>query len=193
MKNSLLPFVAVVSVFAGFVFVANAQVPIAVPTKVGWIDTSAFSDPKAGINRYVAGLKSVDDSLKTQLTELQTLQTRYAAAINEINRLQQATPPPNPAELTAKQLDGAKIEREFEFRKKEYEAEAARRRGEVIGPVTADIMKVLQEYGKQKGYVTILDLGSMAQTNSLLYVDPLANCTSDFIAFYNAKSAAAPK
>lgn len=182
----------VVSVVAGFVFVIDAQVPIAVPTKVGWIDTSAFSDPKAGINKYVAGLKTVEDAVKPQFTELQNLQNRLNGIIAEINKLQQ-TNPVNQVDLSSKQYEGGRIERELEFKKKEFDAEMTRRRNDVIGPVTADIMKVLQEYGKQKGYVTILDIGSMAQTNSLLYVDPLANCTTDFIAFYNARSASAPK
>lgn len=177
---------------AGFAFVVNAQVPIAVPTKIGWIDTSAFSDPKAGITRYVNGLKTVEDGLKTQFAELQALQTRYAAAVAEINRLQQATSV-DQAVFATKQRDGARIEREFEFRKKEYEAEATLRRNEVIGPITADIMKVLQDFGKQKGYVTILDIGSMAQTNSLLYLDPTADTTKDFITFYNARPATSAK
>ncbi|NOT46753.1 MAG: OmpH family outer membrane protein [Acidobacteria bacterium] len=192
MKKNLLRLIVVVSAISGFVFAAHAQVPVAVPTKVGWIDTNAFSDAKVGITKYVAGLKTIEDTMKPQLAELQGLQTRLAAIIADVNKLQAANPV-NQAELAAKQLDGAKIEREFEFKKKEYEADVTRKRNEVIGPITADIMKVLQDFAKQKGYATMFDIGSLAQTNSLLFLDPLADTTKDFITFYNSRAAAPPK
>lgn len=192
-KNILLRLVVAASFTTIFAFAAHGQVPIAVPTKIGWIDTNAFGDPKAGITKYVAGIKSIDDALKPQLTDLQGIQTRLAAIITDANKLQ--ADPTKQAEFAAKQQEGARLEREFDFKKKQYEADATQKRNEVIGPLTADIMKALQEFAKQKSYATIFDIGSLAQTNSLLYLDPLADTTKDFISFYNARTPApaAPK
>ncbi len=96
-----------------------------------------------------------------------------------------------PETIQAKRDDGERLQREFEFKKKEFEAAYSKRRNEVISPLTADILKVMQDFARQKGYGVIFDIGALAQTNALLVLDPAVDITKEFVAFYNARPPAA--
>jgi Skp family chaperone for outer membrane proteins len=176
-----------VLILAASVVSVSAQ---AGPTRFGWINTSAFSDEKGGIVRYVTAVKSVENEFKPKVTELQTLQNRISAIVTEL----QNAPPGNVASqqaLQAKREEGERLRREFGFKKEEFDAAYNKRRGEVVGPISADILKSIQDYGKQKGFAVILDISTMAQGNALLHLDPTADVTKDFVAFYNARPPAA--
>lgn len=182
MKMCYLPKLAafVLAVLAASVSAQTA------PTRIGWIRTGAFGDEKQGIVKYVAAIKTVDDGFKAQVAELQSLRTRINAIVADL----QKTPPANlanPQAVQAKREEGERLQREFEFKNKEFDAAYGKRRNEVVGAISADILKAVQEYGKQKGFAVILDISTMAQGNALLHLDPSADITRDFVAFYNAR------
>lgn len=181
MKRAFLPIIAALILAAS----AAAQAP---PTKIGWIDTSMFADEKAGIVRYVTAIKAVDGGFKTQVTELEGLQSRIRTIAEEL----QKTPAnlADPAAVQAKREEGGRLQREFEFKKKEFDAAYGKKRNAVIGPISGDIVKGIQEFAKQKGYAVILDISSLAQTNAVLHLDAGADLTKDFVAFFNARPAA---
>ena len=81
------------------------------------------------------------------------------------------------------------FQREFDFKKKEYDAAVEKRSGEVLGPVSADISKVIQDYAKLKGYAVVLDINALAQANAILALDASANITKEFITYYNQRPA----
>lgn len=158
----------------------------AAPSKIGWINTTTFSDEKNGIVRYVAAIKSAEGGFKVQIAELQTLRDRINAIATEL----QKAPPGNLANqqaLQARKDEGEKLRREYDFKQKEFDAAYGKRRSEVVGPISADILKAIQDYGKQKGFAAILDIGTMAQGNALVHLDPAVDITKDFVAFYNAR------
>ena len=173
------------AVFAVSTFAqANAQ-PTA--SKIGWLDTGAFADEKEGVTKYIAGLKALDGEMKPRVTELQTIQTRLKTISDDLAKMQ-ANPnvPVDQKAALAKQDEGQKLQREFDFKKKEYDAAVEKRSGEVLGPVSADISKSIQDYAKAKGYAVVLDINALAQTNAILALDTSANITKDFIAYYNS-------
>ena len=180
---------------AAFVFVfalgitAFVQTP---PTKIGWIDTGAFGDEKAGITKYVNAYKSLANEAKPRETELVGIQTKIRTIAEDLQKMQSnpAVPVDQKAAL-AKKDEGEKLARELEFKKKEYDAFVQKRGGEILGPLNADIGKAIADYGKQKGYVAIFDIEKLAQAGAILHLEPTADVTKDFIAFYNARPAAA--
>lgn len=185
-----------VSTFAlSFVFAAIFSVAAfgqAAPAsgKIGWIDTQSFAAETGGVTRYVSASKSLDAEFKPKVTELEGLQTRIANLAKEIQAMQgNSAVPVNQQTLLSKQEEGQRLQREGEFKKKEFEAAYQARMGQVLGPITTDISKAMQDFAKQKGYAVVLDIASLANANAILVLDPSADITKDFIAFYNARPA----
>jgi Skp family chaperone for outer membrane proteins len=182
----------VTAIFAVSAF-GQAATPAAGAAKIGWIDTSAFGDEKAGVTKYNNALKALEAEMKPRVTELQTMQTKLQGLSEEIKKLS-TTPGPvpiPPATIQAKQEEGQRIQREFEFKKKEYDAAMAKRGGEILAPIQNDLLKAIQDFAKQKGYAVVLDIAALANENmnAILALDPSSNITKDFITFYNARPA----
>ena len=170
--------------------------------KIGWIITGAFGDDKEGIRSYVNAEKALETEMKPLATELSTLRNRITALQDELNKMgSNPAVPVDQKAAAAKQEEGQRLQREFEFKQKEAQAKYAKRRDDVIGPILANVFKALDDYAKQKGYSVILDVSSLGQENQpspILVLDQSANITKDFITFYNARPAttattAAPK
>ena len=86
---------------------------------------------------------------------------------------------------TAQQDEGQDLQRQLEFEKKQYDAELEKASSRVLGPVSADISKSIQEYAKSKGFAVILDISALAQASAILAMDGSADITKEFIAYYN--------
>jgi len=184
-------FITLAAVFAFTATAAAAQATA--PTKIGWIDTGMFASEKEGITKYVNAFRALDNEAKPKMTELTNLQARIQNIAKELQDMQKAAAavPINENVARTKQDEGERLSRELEFKKKEYDAFVQKRGGEILGPINADIGKALQDFGKQKGYVAILDIEKLAQAGAILHLEPSANITKEFIAFYNARPAGA--
>jgi len=174
------------AIFAASAFAQAGAQPAA--SKIGWVDTQAFGDEKAGVTKYVTALKALDTEFKPRVTELQTLDTKIKAVAAELETMQKNTAVPVKQEtVLAKQDEGQRLQRELEFKQKDAEAAFSARRNAVLGPITADIGKVLTDYAKQKGFAVVLDIAALANANAILVLDPTADITKEFIIFYNAR------
>ena len=159
-------------------------------TKIGWIDTGAFADEKEGVTKYINALKALDTEMRPKVTELTNIQNRVKAIADDLNKPVPANVPVDQKAIAAKQEEGQKLQRDFEYKKKEYDAQVEKRSAEVLGPVSADISKAIQEFAKQKGYAVVLDIAALANANAILALDPASNITKEFVTFYNARPAA---
>ena len=176
-------------VFAA-VFAVSAFGQVAPPTKIGWIDTQAFGDEKEGVTKYVNAIKALDTEMKPRVTELTGIQTKLQTIAKEIQTMQSNTAVPvKPEVIVAKQEEGQRLQREGEFKKKEYDAAVESASGRILGPISADISKAIQEFAKQKGYAVVLDIAALASANAILALEPSANITKEFIAYYNTRPA----
>ena len=165
---------------------AMAQAPAA--SRIGWLDTAAFADEKAGVAKYVAALKAIDSELKPRILELQGIQAKLKTISDDLNKMQSnPAVPVDQRAFAAKQDEGQRLQREGEFKKKEYDAAVEKRSSEVLGPITKDILAAVQDYAKNKGYAVILDIATLDQARAILAIDPAADITKDFIVFYNAR------
>jgi Skp family chaperone for outer membrane proteins len=177
--------------FAAF-FAVTAFGQPAPAQKIGWIDTGMFADEKDGVTKYVNALKTLDTEMKPRVTELQGIQTRIQSIAAEIQKMTGNTAVPvDQKALAAKQDEGQRLQREGEFKKKEYDAAVERRSNELLGPISADISRAIQDFAKARGYTVILDIDRLGQAGAILSLDPSANVTKEFITFYNMRPAAA--
>jgi Skp family chaperone for outer membrane proteins len=177
---------------ASFIFVAVfavsafAQTPA---TKIGWLDTGAFADEKEGVAKYLTALKALDAEMKPRALELQTIQTKLNQITDDLKKMtSNPAIPVDQKAAAAKQEEGQTLQRQGEFKKKEYDAALEKRSSEILGPVSNDISVSIREYAKAKGYMAIFDIAALANANAILALDPSANITKDFITYYNAKT-----
>lgn len=159
-------------------------------TKIGWIDTQAFGDEKEGVTRYIAAYKDLSAQMKPRTTELEGIKNKLEILSREIETMTKNTAVPvNQTTLQAKQEEGQRLQREGEFKQKDLEAALQSASARVLGPVSADIGKAIQEFAKQKGYAVVLDIAALANANAILVLDPSMNITKEFIAYYNTRPA----
>ena len=163
---------------------ATGPVPAA---KIAIVNTQAFDDEKTGITRFVAALKSLQREFQPRQTELQNMDTRIKAIADEISKTQSVA---DPNALRLKREEAEKLQRDLEYKKKDYEAAAAKRYEEVVGPISQDIGNALNAFAKQRGITMILDLSKQAMYESILTVDPSMDVTAAFITEYNSKNPA---
>lgn len=191
-RISLLAFGLVFT--AMFAFSATAQAPAG---KVGFIDTGMFADEKEGITRYYNTLVALEKETAPMRQELQNMNTRLNAIAQEIQRLQNppagvpSTPASNAEQIRQKNDEGGKLQRELEFKTKEYEALVQRLSGERLGPINQDIGNALSDFAKQNGYAMVFDIEKLAEAGVVLAADPAYDITKAFIAFYNKRPAGA--
>ncbi|MEP6946691.1 MAG: OmpH family outer membrane protein [Acidobacteriota bacterium] len=175
-----------------FAVSANAQTGAAAQAgfaKIGLIDSGAFGMEKEGISRYVNAVKQLGTEMKPLENELVTMQSKMQTLADQIASLQKV--PANaqdPKSILDKQDEGQRLQREFEFKKKEYDARVEKRGNELLGPIQGDIGKAIQEYALARGYTMILDIDKLGRDGALLALDPKAEITKEFITFFNTRA-----
>ena len=196
---------AVLAFAAIFAVSAFAQAPAAGTFKIGIVNTAAFDD-KAGITKYVNAMNTLETQLKPEFTVLQTMGNKLQALQTEIEGYKKQLEDPNlPKAINRTQLQTTaqtkydeyqKLGLEFEYKQKDYKANAERREQTLTAPIRLDIGNAIQEFAKQKGYALILDATKAAEM--ILGFDEKYDVTKEFIAFYNTRTpstatAATPK
>jgi outer membrane protein len=154
-------------------------------SKIAYVDTEAFSDEKTGITRYVAALNNLQREFQPRQTELQNLANRIKAIADEIQKTGSVS---DPKALQTKQDEGERMQRELEYKKKEYDAALAKRYDEVVGPISQDIGNALIGFAKQRGITMTFDISKLA--GAILTLDRSMDITVEFVKEYNSKNPA---
>jgi len=198
-----ISIVAASFIFAA-VFSASAFAQAAQPGagKIGFIVTAAFDDDKVGITKIVNAQKALEAEFKPRQTELQGIQTKLKTISDDLAKMgSNPAVPVDQKVVAAKQDEGQRLQREFEFKQKEAQAAFGKRQDELLGPIMSGVYTALQEYAKTKGYSVIIDLSTLCTANQpspVLVLEPTSDITKDFVTFYNARpgttaTAATPK
>jgi Skp family chaperone for outer membrane proteins len=171
---------------------ANVTVP---DTKIAFVNTEAFAEEKDGINRFVNALQTLQREFKPKQDDLQGIQNRMRQIATDIENLRKA-PVVSAASIQTKQDDGERLQREYEYKQKDFEALTQKRYREVVGPVSVDIGKELDAFRKDHGLTMILDVTKLLP--AILSAKEEMDITRSFITYYNSKnpvtaSAPAPK
>ena len=191
-----------VLVLAAASIVTTAQVSTATPPpkaiqagpavpKIAFVNSEAFYDQKMGITKLVNALKQLEREFAPKNQELTGMSTRLGTIATELQNLQNVPPEQfNRAVYNAKREEGENLKRKFDYEKTEAENAAARRRAALVGPISQEIGKAIDEYAKKNGYTIILDPSKLSE--AMLFYSEAADSTKDFITFFNAKTPAAP-
>lgn len=184
-------FIAALSAVSAF---AQTPQPAVTSAKIVYIDTSAFSDEKAGIGKVRTALTALSNEFKPVETDLQTMGTKFQNLQKEIQSLNEQAKnskvPINQSTIQAKVDEYGKMERDFKFKQEDAKARYQSRYNALVGPIMQDIMKALQDFAKQKGYSMILDAAKLDEAGIILAVgNESADATKEFITFYNARPA----
>jgi Skp family chaperone for outer membrane proteins len=157
--------------------------------RIAIIDSSAFSDEKAGIARVVNAMKTVDAQFQPVRTEVQGMQTRYQALVDDINKTSAVA---DPKTIQTKTDQADTLKRDIERRAQDAQISIKKRMDEVLGPLQEDVYNSLQAFAQSRGISIIID----ASRVPLIYAADSVDITKDFIAEYNrtkpATASAAP-
>lgn len=168
----------------------TAQTAPAVP-KIAFINSDAFYDEKIGITKLVSALKTLEREFGPKNQELTGLNNRLGAIATELQNMQNLpTAQFNQAAYSTKREEGERLQRELEYKKKDAESAVAKRRNELVSPISQEIGKAIDEYAKKNGYTVILDPSKL--TEAMLFYSEAADSTKEFITFFNAKTPATP-
>ncbi len=160
-----------------------------VPAKIAFINTEMFKDEKVGITRWVNAAKGVQREFEGVDRELIALENRIQALGKEMETLAKSPVVDNKT-IVSKQDEVARLQREQKFKKEDGEARFKKRYDEVVGPVSADIGRALDNFAKQRGITLLLEYTRMLQIGAILSADKSTDVTAAFIAEYNSKNPA---
>lgn len=160
---------------------ATASVP---DTKIAFIDTSAFDDEKEGIVRYVNAMKTLEREFKPRQDELQTMQTRIKQIADDISKLNSGNAVVDPKSIQLKQDEGERLQRDLKYKQEQAQADYQKRLGEVVGPISQDIGKALDQFAQAHGITMILDISKLAP--AILTINPNMDVTKAFVTEYNS-------
>jgi Skp family chaperone for outer membrane proteins len=155
------------------------------PSKIAVIDTSVFSDEKAGIFRVIDAAKSLQNEFRGRQQDLQTEQTRLNTLVEDIRKLRQVNPVDQKT-IQAKQDEGLRLQQDFDTKKQRFQEDYESRYNQVMGPVSQQIGKELDQFAAQHGITMTLDVSKMLP--AILTALPTVEVTAAFIAEFNRKN-----
>ena len=165
--------------FAAFTILAQTQTrPAATPANVAIIDSSMFSDEKAGIARVMAAMQQIESKFQPLRTEIRGMRDRLNTMRSDIAKKRPVQDP----KLTAQQTDEAdrlevQIKRKAEDAQASYQKESLA----VLDPLQREIGTALTAYAQSRGINLLID----ANRVPIVYAAASLDITKDFIADYN--------
>ena len=171
--------IVAVAAVAAFAILAQTQTrPAPPPSNVAVIDSSAFSDDKAGIARVMAGMQQIEAKYQPLRAELRGMRDRLSTLRADIQKKRQVQDP----KLTAQQTDEAD-RLEVQIKRKAEDAQAGYQRDSVavLEPLQKDIGTALTAYAQSRGVTLLLDVNRVP----VVYAASSLDITKDFIADYN--------
>lgn len=179
-----------VAAFAAFAILAHTQTrpatpagaqpqrPAAGPANIAIIDSSAFSDEKAGIARVMAAMKQMEAKFQPLRNELRGMRERLNTMRSDLQKKQGI----QDAKVTAQQAEAAD-QLDLQIKRKAEDAQASYQKESLalLDPLQKDIAQALNAYAQQKGISLLLDVNRVP----VVYAANNLDITRDFIAEYN--------
>jgi len=162
------------------------------PPKIMLINTEAFYDEKTGITKLITANKQLESEFALKIKALQDGNVKLQGISKELETMR-ALPANlfNQTSFNTKQSEGETLQRTLNFDKTELENAVTKRRETLVGPISADIGKGIDEFSKKNGYGAVFDVAKLADTGILLFLSDASDITKEFITFYNARPATA--
>lgn len=157
---------------------AQTVKPAAAPANIAVIDSSAFSDDKAGIARVMSAMRQIEAKFQPLRAELRGMRDRLNTMRSDLEKKRAI----QDARMTAQQTDESdrleiQIKRKAEDAQTNYQKESLA----VLEPLQKEIAGALTAYSQAKGISLLLDVNRVP----VIYVASSLDITKDFIADYN--------
>jgi Skp family chaperone for outer membrane proteins len=167
--------------FAAFTILAQTQTqtrPAGAPANIAIIDSSAFSDEKAGITRVMNAMQQIEAKFTPLRAELRSMRERLNTMRADIQKKRAI----QDAKTTAQQSDEAD-RLEVEIKRKAEDAQTSYQKESVaaLDPLQKDIGNALTQYAQSKGITLLID----ANRVPIIYAASSLDITRDFINEYN--------
>jgi Skp family chaperone for outer membrane proteins len=160
-----------------------AQTTAVPESKIAFIYSDAFLDPKTGIARFSTLVTTLNREFQPRQTELQGLQTKIQALTDDITKTAAVA---DPKTLQTKQDQLDQMKRDFQRKGEDAQAAIDRRRKELLEPLQIEVAKALEVYAKAHNINVIID-GSQVP---LVYAADALDITRAFINDFNSKNPA---
>ncbi|HEV8483659.1 MAG TPA: OmpH family outer membrane protein [Blastocatellia bacterium] len=147
--------------------------------KVAFINTGIFQEQ---IGEFKARVEALNRQFEPRVRELQSKGERVAALENTIKTQSGVLAPAKLAE-TNEQLEREK--REYQRKQEDLEADGNRAKDQLLGPIREKLTKFVEAYTEKRGISMLIDLANAIQSNTIVWYDPRADITQDFVTEYN--------
>lgn len=150
----------------------------AAPANIAVIDSSAFSDPKAGIARVMGAMQVLETKFQPLRTELRGMRDRLSTLRADIDKKRGI----QDARMTAQQTEEAdRLELQIKRKAEDAQASYGRESLAALEPLQKDIADALTAYSQAKGISLLIDLNRVP----VIYAASNLDITKEFIAEYN--------
>lgn len=158
--------------------------PAAGPANIAIIDSSAFSDEKAGIARVMVAMRQLEAKFQPVRNELRGMRDKLNTMRSDLQKKQAI----QDAKITQQQAEEAErldvqIKRKAEDAQASYQKESLA----ILEPLQKDIGDALNAFAQAKGISLLIDVNRVP----VIYASSSLDVTKDFIAEYNRTHPAA--
>lgn len=154
--------------------------------RIAIINSAAFSDPKAGIGRFITAANTLSREFQPRSTEIQNLEKKMNDHVAGMAKTQGVE---DPKVTAAKQEQAEQMKIELDRKRQDAQLLLEKRRAELLGPVSEDVGKNLEAFARANGISVIIDASALPQGSLFQFNDSL-DITRAFIADYNSKNPA---
>jgi len=167
--------------FAAFTILAQTQTqtrPAGAPANIAIIDSSAFTDEKAGIARVMTAMQQIEAKFTPLRAEIRSMRERLNTLRADIQNKRAV----QDARTTAQQVDEAD-RLEIAIKRKAEDAQAGYQKESLaaLDPLQKDIGNALTQYAQSRGITLLID----ANRVPIIYAASSLDITRDFINEYN--------
>lgn len=155
---------------------AGADLP---KPKIAFVNTAAFAE---GIGELKVLYDKMSAEFAPRMSELGSMKSAIEAKQEQLEK--------NGAKMTPQQSrklqeDIEQLTKEGKRKQEDYQADIQKREEEVTGATYGKVNEFLNKYVTEKGITIVFSTMTVAEANLILYIDPKAEITQDFIASYN--------
>lgn len=147
--------------------------------KVAFVNTGIFQEQ---IGEFKARVEALNRQFEPRVRDLQSKGERVASLENTIKTQSGVLAPGKLAE-TNELLEREK--REYQRKQEDLEADGNRAKDQLLGPIREKLTKFVEAYTEKRGITMLIDLANAIQSNTIVWYDPRADITQDFVTEYN--------
>jgi Skp family chaperone for outer membrane proteins len=147
--------------------------------KIAVVNTGLFQGQVAEFKDKV---ESLNRQFEPRVKDVQGLADRINALETTLKSQGGVLAAARVAEMT-ENLESMK--REYQRKSEDLQADAGRARDKAFEPITGKLGKFAEDYTAKRGIVMMIDIANAVQSGTVVWFDPRADVTQDFISEYN--------